>query len=623
MFTHIRKAGFPSRRFDFRALAIGVVCLLFVGGASRAAVYFVDNSAVDGLGTGASWADAFVDLQEALAVAQPGDEIRIAQGVYVPGQSRHDAFELRPGVIVSGGFGGLGASDPDAVDVEAYPVELSGDIGIPGDAADNCFHVVIAGPLVRQDTVLRGVTITGGNANFPRDVPDLDNVGGGITCVGQAAPTIEACTFQGNYARLWGGAIAAENGAVRIRSCRFVHNRVNANAGGVAGAIYFAGNATVEACVFEHNGPAASAGAILAAGAGVIWGCTFRHNTADDAGGAMTGWNFAVVNCTFENNTATWGGAIWGDGKLVNCQFIDNNAVQAGAVRTRQLQAVNCMFMGNVAFAGTGGAVEVLNDDEATATLINCTLVGNSAASRAPNTGGGGIGTGGNLVLLNCILWENHAQGTTTLQAQQIAKTDAESSIEVHHSCIMGWTGSLKGTSNTGSDPLFVSVNEPDNGDDGVKLRSARYAAAAIRLSIHSPCLNAGENSFLPADVLDIDRDGNTEEPISLDLTGGKRLVGGTVDIGAIESQRGCLSDVAQPYDGVVNVSDLLALISQWGPCNPENPRNLGAAFPAACDADLVPLGGDGNVDVSDLLQLLADWGLCEESSSTAAVISP
>lgn len=48
--------------------------------------------------------------------------------------------------------------------------------------------------------------------------------------------------------------------------------------------------------------------------------------------------------------------------------------------------------------------------------------------------------------------------------------------------------------------------------------------------------------------------------------------------------------------DSVVDVSDLLILLGQWGPC----PRS------SDCPADL---NGDGAVDVSDLLILLSNWG--------------
>jgi hypothetical protein len=48
--------------------------------------------------------------------------------------------------------------------------------------------------------------------------------------------------------------------------------------------------------------------------------------------------------------------------------------------------------------------------------------------------------------------------------------------------------------------------------------------------------------------------------------------------------------------DGVVNVGDLLMVISTWGPCPPP---------PAACPADLT---GDGAVDVNDLLMVITNW---------------
>ncbi len=49
--------------------------------------------------------------------------------------------------------------------------------------------------------------------------------------------------------------------------------------------------------------------------------------------------------------------------------------------------------------------------------------------------------------------------------------------------------------------------------------------------------------------------------------------------------------------DGVVNTSDLLAVINSWGPC----PNS-----PAECPADLT---NDGFVNVGDLLMVINNWG--------------
>ena len=48
--------------------------------------------------------------------------------------------------------------------------------------------------------------------------------------------------------------------------------------------------------------------------------------------------------------------------------------------------------------------------------------------------------------------------------------------------------------------------------------------------------------------------------------------------------------------DGTVNVSDLLAVITQWGPCPPQ---------PAGCPGDL---NDSGMVDVNDLLEVITNW---------------
>ncbi len=62
-----------------------------------------------------------------------------------------------------------------------------------------------------------------------------------------------------------------------------------------------------------------------------------------------------------------------------------------------------------------------------------------------------------------------------------------------------------------------------------------------------------------------------------------------------------CPADIApQPNgDGLVNVSDLLAVINNWGPC---------PAPPALCSADITH---DGNVSVNDLLAVINSWGVC------------
>ena len=105
--------------------------------------WYVDDS-VSTSGDGSGWTQAFKTLQEGLAEANAGDEIRVAQGIYKPGTSQGDTFELLEDVDVIGGWAGLGASNPDDYDPALYVTILSGNIGNAGDETDNSYIVVTA-----------------------------------------------------------------------------------------------------------------------------------------------------------------------------------------------------------------------------------------------------------------------------------------------------------------------------------------------------------------------------------------------------------------------------------------------------------------------------------------------
>jgi len=69
----------------------------------------------------------------------------------------------------------------------------------------------------------------------------------------------------------------------------------------------------------------------------------------------------------------------------------------------------------------------------------------------------------------------------------------------------------------------------------------------------------------------------------------------GEAQVPAMPEAAACPSDL--DGDGAVDFTDLLLVLSAWGPC-------------AGCPEDL---DGDGEVSFGDLLILLADWGACQE----------
>lgn len=161
-------------------LALALLCVLLGGtnGARAQTTRYVDENTTGPRHDGTSRCDAHLYLQDALAVAIADDEIRVANGTYLPDQGRGVtpgdrgwSFQLISGVKMYGGYAGCGASDPDERDVAANDAILSWDIGAPGDNSDNSRHVVFAHSSVDATARLDGLTITAGNAGTSGGIP--------------------------------------------------------------------------------------------------------------------------------------------------------------------------------------------------------------------------------------------------------------------------------------------------------------------------------------------------------------------------------------------------------------------------------------------------------------------
>ena len=207
-------------------------------------IIYVDADAT-GANDGSSWADAYWCLQNALADAQSGDEIRLANGIYRPdrqfvrGRSprivasgdRTATFQLKNGVTIKGGYAGFGEPDPDARDIELYETILSGDLNGDDDPdfannGENSYHVV-TGSGTDETAVLDGFNITSGNADGSRP----HEQGGGMYN-DAGSPTVINCTFSNNSARQHGGGMDNSYSHPRLTNCTFIGNRAELKYGG-------------------------------------------------------------------------------------------------------------------------------------------------------------------------------------------------------------------------------------------------------------------------------------------------------------------------------------------------------------------------------------------------------
>jgi len=256
----------------------------------------------------------------------------------------------------------------------------------------------------------------------------------------------------------------------------------------------------------------------------VVEGLTITNGYAGGAssnfggGGARIQYSsVGFMNCTFSGNEVENSGG-GGFSHLANptvshCVCSGNEAAHGGGgVYSYRASPIvsHCVFRANEAESGGG----VFSDWESAMTVASCTFIKNRATDPG-DVGGGIFDRSGMLQVSNSILWDNVDRGGVSDESAQIDSSYGYP-VNVSYSCIRGWTGWFGGVGNIGEDPLFVDLNGPDDipgtADDDVRLYPG------------SPCIDAGNNQQVSSDVLDLDGDGDTTEPIPLDRDGNPRF---------------------------------------------------------------------------------------------------
>jgi hypothetical protein len=149
-----------------------------------------------------------------------------------------------------------------------------------------------------------------------------------------------------------------------------------------------------------------------------------------------------------------------------------------------------------------------------------------------------------------------------------------------------------------GTYPIFVSIGDLD-GDDDADLAIADAGGHSDRGGV-SVLLNQGDGTFADIIMLGAGYRPHSVAIADVDNDGDPDLAAANRDSQTVSiiTNDGCGSPCPADLDGSrdVEVSDLLALLGEWGAC----------AEPCPADLD-----DDGTVNVGDLLILLGAWGPC------------
>jgi parallel beta-helix repeat protein/predicted outer membrane repeat protein len=374
--------------------------------------------------------------------------------------------------------------------------------------------------------------------------------GGAVYCTCASSPTLVDCTIVGNTASSatfsgGGGAVYCSGANPTLIGCTISGNTASVNGGGVYCRY---SRPTLTRCAMSRNTVGSASMAVFTYGGGVM--CEYSRPRLTDC--AISG------NRALSKSSASGGGvgSVGSSPTLTNCTIVGNRATSRGG-------ALYC----------TGSP-----------TLANCTIAGNAASS------GGAVyclSGSSNPTLTNSILW-----GDTPQEIYLYSGTPVVTYCDVR--------GGYAGMGNTNAPPLFS--RSPSDGGDGWGDdpttpnidEGANDDYGDLRLTAGSPCIDAGDNSAVPAGVV-TDLAGNprfVDDPYQADTGNPGDPPRPVVDMGAYEVPflRGDAN-----CDGVVDLDDInpfvTALVSQ---------ASYEARYPG-CPWLNGDTNGDGSVDFDDI----------------------
>ncbi|MFK7961796.1 MAG: right-handed parallel beta-helix repeat-containing protein, partial [Phycisphaerales bacterium] len=446
-----------------------------------------------------------------------------------------------------------------------------------------------------RDSAAPGLRVVGNTTDPVRVIDstfrrcDHNGSGGGLYINGGSGHLVAGCTFDDNDGGNGGGAFVVAPSST-VTDCTFTNNDA-ANGGG----LYInSTNGTVTDNTMTGN-DASSGGGLYALGLtnGLIENNVIESNTAATRGGVdvASGTGVTVSNNTIRFNEAnsTIGGLyVAGTGATINGNTIVGNAIVSGQadggglyVGSANATVTDNLVMDNVATRNGGGIYAASSGQ---------TYTGNTVTDNTAQLGdGGGIfvaqGNGqytGNSVMGNFAgnrgggVFVNNGGANTSFTGNQVTDNESVTNGGGFHWRAAG--GSLAGdadvynvvANNVSSDASAIYYDVANGSDlDATSVCWGMFDAGAISGSIHDFFDDASLGFVLFFPFIDDPACSGTKTPCPADVDG----------------------------DQLVNFTDLLTVLSNFGPCPG-----------GACDEDV---NGDGLVDFTDVLGVLSNWGAC------------
>ena len=367
------------------------------------------------------------------------------------------------------------------------------------------------------------VAVPGGEYGLTEGYIEIDETEGAVAVrpvAGTGTPVFDG--LGGQVLVIGGGS------TVSVTGCRITGAD---SLGDVAGAVNNAGSLTLASVTVDGSRFAYSqyGAGIYNLGEMLITGSTITNNGGpqqdgiqnSEGGGIFNRGDMTLVNSTVSGNTAAFGGGIFNTGTLtVTSSAVSGNRgyIAGGGIdNAGGLTLSNSTVAQNVAEYEGGGF-----QAGGTVTLTNCTVTGNrvddeSGLDGESAAGGGIYEVDASVKLSNTIVAGNTVTDDTPGSPTPVGPDVSGSIYSYGHNLI----GVLDGSSGFTSTDLFGTSTAPRSA--GLSSLGNHGGPVATQVPLGgSAAVNAGSNALSSG---------------STDARGYARKVGGTVDIGAVETQ--------------------------------------------------------------------------------------